>query len=123
MQWATPLFHSCLYEFLVEYPACVLVASVTVEQRMCVRVGLNGPVKGFEYKRIVVALTDRIGHDASVTEVQDCAQIEFMDIYPLIPSELRHICKPLLIGFVSIKLAVQQVFSNVLGIPARLVQP
>ena len=45
------------------------LSSVTVEQRMCVRVGLNGPVKGFEYKRIVVALTDRIGHDASVTEV------------------------------------------------------
>lgn len=58
------LHHSRLYELSVECSACVLVASVTVEQRTCVWIELNSPVKGLEYERIVIALTQRIGHDA-----------------------------------------------------------
>ena len=72
------LHHSRLYKFLVECSACILVASVTVEQRTCVWIELNSPVKGLEYERIVIALTQRIGHDAPVTEVQNSAQIELM---------------------------------------------
>ena len=72
------LYHSCLYKFLVKCSACILVAAVTVEQRMCVRIEFNSPVKGLEYERIVIALTERIGHDAPVTEVQNSAQIELM---------------------------------------------
>ena len=82
------LHHSRLYELLVECSACILVASVAVEQRMCVRVELNSPVKGLEYERIVIALTQRIGHDAPVTEVQNSAQIELMYLNTLIPFEL-----------------------------------
>ena len=82
------LHHSRLYELLVECSACILVASVAVEQRMCVRVELNSPVKGLEYERIVIALTQCIGHDAPVTEVQNSAQIELMYLNTLIPFEL-----------------------------------
>lgn len=64
------------------------------------RVELNSPVKGLEYERIVIALTERIGHDAPVTEVQNSAQIELMYLNTLIPFELRHISEPLPIGFV-----------------------
>lgn len=51
------LRHSCLYEFLVECSACVLEASVAVEERVGIRVGLNSLVKSLEYKGIVVVLT------------------------------------------------------------------
>ena len=118
------LHHSRLYKFLVECSACILVASVTVEQRTCVWIELNSPVKGLEYERIVIALTQRIGHDAPVTEVQNSAQIELMYLNTLIPFELRHISEPLLIGFVSVKLTAQQVFGKILrilGLPGTAV--
>ena len=51
------LRHSGLYKFVMEYSACVLEASVVVEQRMGIRVGLNSFVKSLEYKGIVIALT------------------------------------------------------------------
>ena len=70
----------------------------------------------FEYERIVVALTQRIEHDAPVTEIQNSAQIKLMDLHTLIPFELCHISKPLLIGLVSVKLAAQQVFGKILRI-------
>lgn len=111
------LYHSCLYEFLVERSACILVSSVTVKQRMCVRVGLNSPVKGLEYKRIVIVFTQRIGYDAPITEIQNRTQIEPMCLNTLIPFEFRHISKPFLIGLISVKLAVQQVFGKILRIP------
>ena len=79
------LRHTSLHEFTVEYSACVLETSVAVEQRMCIRVGLHSPVKGLEYERIVIALTQRIGHNAPVTEVQNSAQIELMYLNTLIP--------------------------------------
>ena len=110
------LYHSRLYELLVECSACVLVTSVTVEQRMCIWVDFNGPVKGLEYKRIVIVLTQRIGHDTPVTEVQNSAQIELMYLNALVPFEFRHISEPLLIGLISVKLAAQQVFSKILRI-------
>ena len=118
------LHHSRLYKFLVECSACILVASVTVEQRTCVWIELNSPVKGLEYERIVIALTQRIGHDAPVTEVQNSAQIKLMYLNTLISFELRHISEPLLIGFVSVKLTAQQVFGKILrilGLPGTAV--
>lgn len=110
------LRHSGLYELLVECSACVLVTSVTVEQRMCVRVELNSPVKGLEYERIVIALTQRIGYDAPVTEIQNSAQIELMYLNTLIPFELRHIREPLFVGLCSVELSVQKILGNILGI-------
>lgn len=120
IQWATRDILCTiprLYKFLVECSACILVASVTVEQRACVWIELNSPVKGLEYERIVIALTQRIGRDAPVTEVQNSAQIKLMHLNTLIPFELRHISEPLLIGFVSVKLTAQQVFGKILRIP------
>ena len=118
------LHHSRLYELLVKYSACVLEASVTVEQRMCIRVDLNGSVKGLEYERIVIVLTQRIGHDTPVTEVQNSAQIELMYLNALVPFEFRHISEPLLIGLIGVKLAAQQVFGKILrilGLPGATV--
>ena len=71
------LCHSGLCKFVVEGTVGILKTSVAMKQGMCVRIGLNRLVEGFENQRIVVALTKRIGHDAPVTEIQNGTQIEF----------------------------------------------
>lgn len=83
---------------------------------MGIRVCLNSLVKGFVNERVIIALTQHIGHDAPATEIQDGAQIKFMYLNTLIPFELRHIGKPFLIRLLRIELAVQQVFSKIPGV-------
>ena len=109
------LYHSSLYEFVVERSACVLEASITVEQGMGIRVRLNSFVKGFVNKWIIIALTKHIGHDTPVTEIQNGTQIEFMYLNTLIPFEFCHIGKPFLIRLLRVELAIQQIFSKILG--------
>ena len=60
------LRHPSLFEFVVKGSAGVLESSVTVEQRMGVRVGLNSLVKGFIDKRVVVAHTDYKGDNTPI---------------------------------------------------------
>ena len=100
-----------LYEFVVECSACVLEASIAVEQRMGIRVCLNSLVKGF-----VNEWTQHKGHDTPVTEIQNGAQIEFMYLDAFVPFELHHIGKPFLIRLLRIELAVQQIFSKILRV-------
>ncbi len=47
-------------KLLVKHPIGVLKASVTVEQGMCIRIGLHRLVKGFENQWIIVVLTEYI---------------------------------------------------------------
>lgn len=54
------LCHSGMNKLLVKHPIGVLKASVTVEQGMCIRIGLHRLVKGFENQWIIVVLTEYI---------------------------------------------------------------
>ena len=45
---------------------------------MRVRIGFNSLIKGLENQRIIIALTEHIGHDAPVAKVENGAQIEFV---------------------------------------------
>ena len=58
-----------------------------VQVRMGIRVCLNRLVKGFVNEWVIIALTQHIGHDTPVTEIQNGAQIEFMYRNTLIPFE------------------------------------
>ena len=89
------LRHSGLYEFVVERSACVLEASIAVEQRVGIWVRLNSFVKGFVNEWIIIALTQHIGHDAPVAKVEDGAQIEFMYHYTVKSLEFRHLSETL----------------------------
>ena len=84
---------------------------------MGVRVVLNGFVKGAEYERIIVPVADHIGNDAPVIEIQNCTEIDLVDLNALIPFKLRYIRKPLLVRCLGVKLPAQQVFSDILRIP------
>ena len=60
------LHHSRLYELLVEYSACVLEASVTMEKRMASGVSLIARTKSTEYKGIIIRVDDDIRYNPSV---------------------------------------------------------
>ena len=83
---------------------------------MSVRVILDRLVKGLEYKWVIIPVADHIGNDTPVVEVQNCTEIDLVDLDALIPFELRYIRKPLLVGSLGVKLPAQQVFSNILRI-------
>ena len=111
------LRHSGLYKFVVEGSVGILKSSVAVKQGMCVRIGSNRLIEGFENQRIIVAFTEHIGHDAPVTEIQNGAQIEFANLSSLIPFEFCYIGKPLLVRLCGIEVSVQKILGKILRIP------
>ena len=47
---------------------------------MCIGVCLHRTVKGLENQRIVIPVADHVGNNAAVAEVQDCTEIDFVDL-------------------------------------------
>lgn len=110
------LRHTCLYELVVEGTVGILKPSVAVEEGMRVRIGFYSLIKGLENQRIIVALTEHIGHDTPVAKVENGAQIEFVHLSSFIPLEFCYIGKPLLVWLLCIKLPVQKVLSKILWV-------
>lgn len=100
------LFHPSHFGFLVKYSACILESPVTVKHWMCPRILCHCLVKGLECQGNIIAHTYPIGDDASVIEVQNRAEIYFVDLYALIPLELCNVCKPFPVWLVCMELAV-----------------
>ena len=92
-----------------ELPVGVLVASVTVKQRMGAGVGSHRSVKGVKNKLIVIGLAQCIRNDAFVMEIKDRTQVCFL---PIDKFEFCDICQPFFIGPVCRKCSVQYVFSG-----------
>ena len=110
------LRHARLHKLVVEGTVGVLKPSVAVEQRMRVRIGRNCLVESFENQWVIVVFTEYVGHNAPVTEIQNGAQIELVDLVSLVPLEFCHIGELLFVGLFSIKLPVQKIFGKVLRI-------
>ena len=110
------LRHPSLHKLVVEGTVGVLEPSVTMEQRMRVRIGFHSLIKGLENQRIVIAFAEHIGHNAPIAKVEDGAQIELLYLHTLKPLEFGHIGKPLFIGLCGIKLPVQKVFGKILRV-------
>ena len=89
---------------------CVLETSVTVEERVRVRICRNRQIKSVKYERIVVPVSNHIGNNASVAEIQYRAQIQLSFFASAIPLELRYIRYPFLVRFRCVKIAFQDVF-------------
>ena len=92
-----------------ELPVGVLVASVTVKQRVGAGVGSHRSVKGVKNKLIVIGLAQCIRNDAFVMEIKDRTQVCFL---PIDKFEFCDICQPFFIGSVCRKCSVQYVFSG-----------
>ena len=94
----------------------VLESPVTLGQRRCAGVGRYSQIKGVKYKLVVVSVPDHVGNDLAVIQVEDDAEIDLVDLNPVIPLELRYVRQPLLIGLFGLKVAVQKVLGNELWV-------
>ena len=110
------LRHPRLHKLVVESAVGVLEPSVAVEQRMRVRIGRNCLVESFENQWVIVVFTEYVGHNAPVTEIQNGAQIELVDLVSLVPLEFCHIGELLFVGLCGIKLSVQKILGKILRI-------
>ena len=110
------LSHARLFKFVMKCPIRVLKTSVTVEQWMRVRIQLNRFVEGFVNQRVIVAFPDDISDDTSVAKIENGTEVELVYFDTLIPFELSHVGKPLLVGLVGTELAVEQVLCDILRI-------
>ena len=85
------LRHPCRFQFCVKSAVCILKSSVTVEQRMGIRISCDSRIKGVIYQRIVVTVPDDKGDDSSVVKVKNGTQIYLVLFNTLIPFEFCYI--------------------------------
>ena len=110
------LYHTCLFELVMEGSIGVLKPPVTMEQRMRLRICLHGLVESLENQRIVIPVTHYIGNNTAVIEVENGAEIDLVYLNALIPFELCYIRKPFLIWLVRMEVAVKKILGNILWI-------
>ena len=103
------LYHSGIDKFLMEYFVGILKSSVTVEDRMSVRIEPDSFIKCGKYKIIVVALTNLESYDTSVIKVENGTQIQLLDDRANIVFELCHIGEPLLIRLICVEIPFQDI--------------
>lgn len=110
------LRHPGRNQLVMEHPGGVLEPSVAVEQGMSVQVGGMGAIHGFMYQNTVIGVPENKGDNLPVAQIQYGAEIKFIDSWPHIVFELRHIGQPLFIGLIFVKLAVQHIVSQILRV-------
>ena len=104
------LGHPGSFQLGVEGAVRVLKSSVTVEQRVGVRIGLYRFVKGLEYQSVVITFSQNIGCNTPVVQIQNGTKIDLVYLDAFIPLKLRHICQPFLVWFGCMEVSVKQVF-------------
>ena len=100
----------------MEGSVCILESAVGVKNGMGIRISLHSLVKGLEYKRIIVSVSNHKGDYAPVIEIQNGAEVNFVDFNTLIPLKLSYICEPLFVRGFGTKISVQYILCNVLRI-------
>ena len=103
------LCHSCIQKLLVEGSAGVLESSVTMEQRVSIRIFQNSLIQRVENEFVVVSVTNNVADDSSVTQIKNRTQIEFVDDWTFIPLKLCYIGQPLFVGMPRPKFPVQKI--------------
>ena len=91
------LRHTGLFQLVMKRAAGILKAPVAMEQRMSVRVGFNGSVKGLENQRVVIPVSYDVRDNTTIIEIEDGTEIYLVYLNTLVPFELCHIGKPFLI--------------------------
>ena len=87
----------------------ILKSSVTVENRMSVRIQSDSFIKCGKYNIIVIAVPDLESYDTSVIKIKNCTQIQLLDDRSDIIFELRYISQPFLIRLVCVEISVQNI--------------
>ena len=110
------LCHPGLLELVMKGSVGVLGPSVAMQQGMGTWISFNGLIQGLINERVIVALTEHIGHDPPVIEIKDGAQVYLVYCNSLIPFEHGYIGQPFLVGPFCMELAGQKVLRNILGV-------
>ena len=113
------LLHADRPQLLVENSACILESPVTVEQRVGLRFGLDGSVKGIKDELVVVAVSNGVSNDSPVAEVKDGAEVYLTHFGTHIVFELSHIGQPFQVRRIGMETATQIVFRHMLGLYRR----
>jgi len=100
------LYHSGFVQPGFELLTGILKTSITMEQRVGVGVFGDGQIEGVKYELIVVAPAHGERDNASVFEVENCAQIQLCIISVL---EFRDVGQPLLVKLFSREITVEDV--------------
>jgi len=74
------LCHSGLVQFKLKLFTGILKTSVTMKQRVSVRILRNDQIKGFKYEVVIVVSHHGVRDNTFVLKVEDCAQIQFFPI-------------------------------------------
>ena len=111
------LYHASIDQPLVEVSVGILKSTVTVEDRMRIRISLDCLCKSVEHKFVVVCIPNRKGNKTSVISVKDIAQRNFLHSVSFVILEFRHICQPLFVWLFCMKFPVQNVFRVMLWCP------
>ena len=110
------LRHTRLFQFCMKCTVCILKPSITVKQRMCIRIGSHSRIKGVVYQRVVVAVSNHVGDYSSVVQVKNGAKIDLVYFCFLVPFELCYIRQPLLVWFVGMKRPIEEILCYILRI-------
>lgn len=94
----------------------VLKTTVTVEQWMYIRIGFHCSLECVKHNRIVVVVTNNIRNDTSVVQIEDGAQIDFVNYYTLVPFELCNIGKLLHIWSWCMEITTEYILCHILRI-------
>ena len=103
------LRHSGIQKLLVEGSAGVLESSVTVEQRVCVRIFQSSLIQRIENEFVVVSIPNNIADNSPVTQIKDRTQIELVDDWTFVPLEFCYIGQPLFVWTTCPELSVQKI--------------
>ena len=110
------LDHAGLGQHTVERAVRVLETSVAVAQWMCIRFSNNRCLKSIKYQRIVIGVPDHIADNPSVIQIQDNAEIDFLDLNANVVLEFSNISQPFLVGLVCLEFPVQQIICQIIRI-------
>ena len=85
---------------------------------MCIRLNSHSFIKRIHNQRIVIVVTNLIGHNPTIIEIQNGAQVYLMDFDADVILELCYIGQPLLIRCICMEVTIQIVPGDVCRIIA-----
>ena len=112
------LGHSGFGQHTVECTVSVLEASVTMAQRVCIRIRGNRCPECVKHQWIVVNIPDRIADNPPVIQIQDGTEIYLLYLNTNVVLEFSNIGQPFLVGFVCFEFPVQQIICQIIRILA-----
>ena len=112
------LRHTGFGQHTVESAVRVLESSVTVAERVGVRVCVNRYPERIKYQRIVIGVPNYIADDPSVIQIQNGTEIYLLYLNANVVLEFSNIRQPFLVGLVCFEFPVQQIVCQVIWILA-----